>query len=296
MRIAFASYVGQPQGSRDDALALTALASDAETLTVPWDRPGFDWRAVDAVVLRSCWNYHLELPRFLAWISNLEALAVPVLNSPDLVRWNANKGYLRQLEAQGLEVVPTHWIEPGQGVDLAGTLDETGWPRTVIKPTVGASSHQTHVVEPKTAIAVASRLPQNGDHGGFLVQPFLDEIVEEGEWSLMFFGGRFSHAVVKRPRSGDFRVQSEFDGTAERREPDRDLVRQAQDVLECLSETPLYARVDGVDRSGSFVLMELELIEPQLFFGLADGAASRFAYRLREALAAPTRRRGEAGP
>jgi glutathione synthase/RimK-type ligase-like ATP-grasp enzyme len=196
------------------------------------------------------------------------------------VRWNADKHYLVDLAARGIVTVPTRIVsgDPSDGIDqVAGVATAEGWPRFVVKPTVSASGYETHaLVLPLDADARAA-IRRVTSLGETIVQPFIDEIPTDGELSLVFFDGVFSHAAIKRSRSGEFRVQTEHGGTVAPIDVVPALVAEAVKVIRSLDETPLYARVDGVGDERSFRLMELELIEPHVFLASAPGAADRFA-------------------
>jgi len=185
--------------------------------------------------------------------------------------------------------VPTIWVNASAG-EVAPSLDALiaaqGWQEgAVVKPAISATAHQTWLVAPQRASEQQARFEAllASSPSGVMVQPFLPEI-RDGEWSLVFLGGEFSHAVLKRPADGDFRVQHDFGGTVERLEPEAFLVEDARAVLHAAAratdtrvEEILYARVDGIVRDEALLLMELELIEPVLFFSHAPGAAARMA-------------------
>src|SRR6266540_1929930 len=201
-------------------------------------------------------------------LAELGLAAVPaVWNPPAILRWNSHKGYLRDLAARGVPVVPTRWLARGTPVELAQLLRDVGWSDAVVKPAVSASAHGTWRTSFETAGADQRRLDELLRSGDVMVQPFMSEVRDAGEWSILFLGGRFSHAVLKRPGAGagDYRVQLEFGGTAATMVPPDTLLADAEAVMAAVPGDPLYARVDGVERDGRLVLMELELIEPHLF-------------------------------
>ena len=185
--------------------------------------------------------------------------------------------YQRHLAARGVATVPTVWLERGADADLGGLLAERGWAEAVVKPAISASARETWVTSPSSGRTDQGRFRALLLAGDALVQPVVPEVRRTGEWSLIFLGGAFSHAMLKRPREGDFRVQEELGGSALREEPSPALVQQARQALAAAPAPCLYARVDGVERDGRLVLMELELIEPVLYFGADPGAADRFA-------------------
>jgi glutathione synthase/RimK-type ligase-like ATP-grasp enzyme len=288
-RIALATGARYPKLPPDERLILPALSRlgiSAEPAV--WDEAGVEWAAFDAVVIRSCWDYHLKAEAFLSWLERLERLCVPVLNRPGLLRWNADKRYLLDLAARGLPIVPTHVLPRGtlgaRGA-LLRALDQLGADDAVVKPAVSASAHGTWRTSRATAADDGARLAALLTQRDVLVQPFVSAVAQSGEWSVICFGGAPSHAVLKRPAPGDWRVQGELGGTAESRPAPAPLLSRAARVLEAAgAEASVYARVDGCVLDDTFVLMELELIEPQLYLDLEPAAPDRFARAIVEAL------------
>ena len=251
----------------DDQLAETAMAEIGWRVEhVPWRQGG--WERYEAAVIRSTWDYHKHPEEFLAALEQIGRAGVRLANPLEVVRWNARKTYLRDLEARGLPVVPTLW-NPRPDESL---FDELGTDEIVIKPVVSASAFHTYRLRrgDEMEAAVADR--------EVMVQPFLRSIVEEGEYSLFFFGGELSHAVLKSPKAEDFRVQEEHGGLIRRVDPPAALVDLGHRIVESLPAPTLYARVDlaRLD-SGEYALMELELIEPSLYFRTDPESPRRFA-------------------
>jgi hypothetical protein len=201
---------------------------------------------------------------------------VPMWNPHTLVRWNANKTYLRDLDAKGIAVVPTIWPEADERTTLRDQMRELGWTKAVVKPRVSATAHRTHLVTVENADAAQAFFDELRDGPGVMVQKFMDSIVEDGEWSLLFFDGHFSHAVLKKPAPGDFRVQNDFGGTDILADPPAFVLQSSATILQVVEPT-LYARVDGVVEDKNFLLMELELIEPMLFLSSHPAAPVTFA-------------------
>jgi glutathione synthase/RimK-type ligase-like ATP-grasp enzyme len=276
--VALATYSGCPKLSADDQLVIPHLRDfDIEAKAVVWDGQETDWSEFDQVIIRSCWDYHLRLPEFLAWIAVLESRDVDLQNNGALVRWNADKHYLRQLEQCGISIPETHWLGEHEEAALSGILAAHGWDSAVVKPTVSATAHGTRLVGRDTNEIL---------RGPAMVQKFMPEIETQGESSFIFFHGEFSHAVCKLPATGDFRVQTQFGGSVREAAPSRSLIDAATEVLRDVEYENLYARVDGLEHEGKFVLMELELIEPDLFLGLGR-AAFRFAQSIALSLDGP---------
>jgi len=285
-RIALATSAKLPTLNDDDRLLIPALAQlGLGAVPAVWDSPEMCWEEFQSVVVRSCWDYHHRLEEFLAWVTRLERAGVPMWNPPAVLRWNGHKGYLRDLAARGVPIVPTRWLERGTPVGLARLLRDAAWSDAVVKPAVSASAHGTWRTSGETAGVDQRRLDEQLRAGDVMVQPFMREVPDTGEWSIVFLGGRFSHAVLKRPGAGDYRVQWEFGGTAVTMAPSGRLLADAEAVMAAVPGDPMYARVDGVGREGRLVLMELELIEPHLFLGWDNGAAGRLAGGLRAVLA-----------
>src|SRR5688500_11670179 len=234
----------------DDKLAEAPLVELGWAVEhVPWCQTG-GWERYEAVVIRSTWDYHKHPEEFLAVLEEIGRSGSLLANPVELVRWNARKTYLRDLEARGLPVVPTVWDR-----SLFGELDAD---EIVIKPVISASAFHTYRLRRDGRWSSEMEAAFAGRE--VMAQPFLRSIVEEGEYSLFYFGGEPSHAVLKSPKEADFRVQEEHGGLIEPIKPPAFLAELGQRIVESLPIPPLYARVDlaRLD-SGSYALMELEL-------------------------------------
>lgn len=238
---------------------------------VPWDK-------YEAAVIRTTWDYHKEPDSFLRALETIDASAALLINPLELVRWNLHKSYLRRLEARGVRIVATRW---GQGLEhgtLHGIFDSLQTDEIVIKPAIGASADDTFLVHRDAVSSFSDDIVDSFREREFLAQPFVQSIVDEGEYSLFYFGGEYSHTILKRPKKRDFRVQEEHGGEISAVGVDEKLIARGRELLEYLPVEPLYARVDYVhDAEGEIALMELELIEPALYFRNAPMAATRFA-------------------
>jgi glutathione synthase/RimK-type ligase-like ATP-grasp enzyme len=279
--VALVTYAELPDLTDDDRLLADALVRrGARVEAVVWSDPNMDWTAFDSIVVRSCWDYFHRPDEFFAWLARLEHERAHVLNPAPLLRWNARKSYLRDLESRDVAIVPTAWLARGARPSLATIRRDTGWSELVIKPAISGSAHDTWRSVAGDEQDDDARLREMTSRGEVLVQPLLAEISASGEWSVVFLDGVYSHAVLKRARAGDFRVQIEHGGTFDAVEPPADLIEQAALALRAAplnGERALYARVDGCVVDGRFVLMELELIEPVLFLGTSVNAATRLA-------------------
>lgn len=277
-RVALATCRKFSQLTADDqALAARLLEQGVDARALVWNDP--DQRVGDAtsVIIRSCWDYHFSPREFLRWLDGLEHRGIRVHNPARTIRWNHDKTYLHQCEAAGLLIPPTASFEAGIHANLADLMQQREWTRAVVKPTVSATSWQTSLVSREEAVDFQPIFEALLRAGGVMVQRFIPEVQEQGEWSFIFFSRRFSHAVLKRAKSGDFRVQEQFGGVVHwDAAPPAGLIAQAEAVIGLVEGPLLFARVDGVEIEGRLYLMELELIEPALFLQ-APQATERFA-------------------
>lgn len=252
-----------------------------EVDTVSWRQASMPWSTWEAVIIRSTWDYHEDPDAFLRALADIERSGTPLHNPLALVRWNLHKGYLRDLAARGIATVPTLWRERLRSGELAALLQETGADEMVVKPVVGASAKGAFRVDREVVRAGAHEIERFYADRALMAQPFVASVTGEGEFSLFYFDGAHSHTILKTPKPADFRVQEEHGGHI-RAVPTEDALLVAGDVvMRALGDAPLYARADFVrDADGRFLLMELELIEPSLYFRTEAGAAARFARAL----------------
>lgn len=261
--------------TEDDCAVVEPLrARSIQTLPLIWDDPGA--RApddLDMVVIRSCWNYHLKSGEFLSWARSIENL----WNPSAVIEWNHDKHYLQELALRGIRVAPSVWVKKNESASLDQILRTERWEIAVVKPTISATAFQTWIVSVDQAEQHQHRMDLMLRDSGVLVQRLLPEIYNIGEWSFLFFNGKYSHAVLKHARPGEFRVQEEYGGRIEPATPPPLLLKQAEQWIEMLKFEVLYARLDAVEVEGALVLMELELIEPALFLKSDPRAPERFA-------------------
>jgi len=277
-KIAFVTCSTKPDFAVDDLRVVASLkSSGAEVHPLPWDDDDVKWKTFDLVVLRSCWNYQLHPEKFERWITQLEREKVNLVNSGKTARWNLHKGYLKDLCQKGIHTPETVWVPHGSTCNLSSLINTRQWSKAVVKPAISANALNTFVVSISNAAQEQAKFDAIVAKADMLIQKFVPEVQEHGEWSLIFFNKEFSHAVIKRPASKDFRVQHDFGGTATPAEPPSFVLQQANTILDLIEEPLLFARVDGVVSEDKFLLMELELIEPVLFLEKDNGAASAFA-------------------
>lgn len=277
-RVSFVTHDEWPNLTPDDNRAAEVLRGrGVEVVAALWDDPAIDWIAFDAVVLRSTWDYHKRIEEFKAWLDKLEAAGAPVWNPVSVVLWNMDKNYLRQLGEAGSSTAPSAWFRTGEDANLAELMQVRAWSKVVMKPIVSAAAENTYSTATTDIATVQIKITELLRTGGVVVQEFMPEVQEQGEWSMIFFDKQFSHAVLKKPAEGDFRSQRLYGGTTEAAFPSDSLIEQAKDLVDQVKERLLYARVDGIVRDNKLYLMEFELIEPFLFLEYGEGAKERFA-------------------
>lgn len=280
-RICFVTCWTWPQVSESDRLVQQALEARGATVEArAWNAPEADWDGFDAIVLRSNWDYHFDPDAFLGWLDRLERAGARIWNPPALVRWNLTKAYLLELARAGVPTVATVILEDETRAGLEAVMAARGWSRVVMKPVISASAHDTRLVSSATIDEAVAALAAGAIRRPVLVQPFVVEIQTRGEWSLVFIDAELTHAVLKRPAAGEFRVQPRLGGTVETPPPPDGVRAVARMALDALPVPPLYARIDGVETAAGFQIMEVEVNEPGLFFPHAPAAAQRFAEAL----------------
>lgn len=262
----------------DDRLVTQALAAcGVESERVSWSRPDVEWSSYDAAVLRTTWDYFDRFPEFSRWLTHV-ADHTRLLNPPALVRWNVDKHYLRDLQTHGVHTVPTVFVERHDPTPLAELLRTHGLDEAVLKPAVSGAARHTYRVSPSTAADHEAILAERLREEAMLLQPFQHAIVEHGETTLVVIDGRVTHALRKVAKPGDFRVQDDHGGTVHPHEPTPDEVAFAEQAIAACDPTPLYGRVDMVRTGdGRLAVMELELVEPELWFRRQPAAAQRLA-------------------
>lgn len=269
------TLAGEQLGRYRQAFARTGLALTAR----PWTEGQGDGDAALALLV---WGYHCDVAAWEAMLACWPAHR-PLFNTPALLRWNARKTYLAELEAAGVAVVPT-WFGRADAESVAAAFERFGCDELVVKPQVSAGSDRTVRVRRGDLI---------GSLEDAMIQPFLPAVSGEGELSLFYIGGALSHSIRKVAAANDFRVQPQFGGANSRWDADAGALALGEAALAACPEAPLYARIDMIRMSdGRLALMELEAIEPDLYLEHGDGAAERLAEAVIGALACPERRSG----
>lgn len=246
-----------------------------------WDDPLVDWKKYDIALLKTPWDYHQKFDQFKLWLEKIESLNVKLINDYHTVRWNMDKHYLLEIAAAGFKIIPSIFLERGWKEELEPLFDKLASELIILKPCVSGGSKNTIVLNKSNALADKETVLNLVAIEDFIVQPLMSQITE-GEWSFIFFNGKYSHAIIKKPKSGDFRVQQTFGGIIQAAMPDRLYIEKAERYIARFGSDTLYARVDGLIIEGVFVLMELEFVEPFLYLSYHPDALGNYYGALKE--------------
>ena len=249
-----------------------------------WDDPLVEWEKYDVALLKTPWDYHQKFGQFKLWLDKIESLNIKLFNNYRIVRWNMDKHYLLEIASSGFDIIPSIFLEQGWNEELIPLFEKLGSDKIIIKPCVSGGSRNTIVLDKNSAIEDKDRVLALVLEGDFIVQPLMPQI-QEGEWSFIFFDGKYSHSIIKRPKAGDFRVQQIFGGTIEIASPDQQHIDNAASYVSKFAKDALYTRVDGLMVDGNFVLMEIELVEPFLYLSYHPDAPERYFQSLIKHLA-----------
>lgn len=245
---------------------------------ISWRNKQIDWNRFDAVIIRSPWDYQQDPEAFFEVLKEIDQSSALLENDIDLVEWNIDKTYLRDLEQQGVEIVPSLWRNSFDKQERDSFFEAFSTDEIIIKPTISAGAEDTFRLKKTEETEYIEQLTATFSNRPFMVQPFMRDIVSEGEFSLFYFGDTYSHTILKTPKESDFRVQEEHGGRLQKVEAGEQLLALGDQILTLISPDPLYTRIDLVRTdNNTFALMELELIEPSLYFNMDPESAERFA-------------------
>lgn len=246
-----------------------------EAEPVIWNDPAVDWDQFDIALIRSTWDYLDERAQFLKVLSEVDASNCKLFNPLAAIRWNIDKHYLFDLEKWGVPIIPTLLASDFDVDRLSGLMTENRSGSVILKPTVGLGGSHSHRVPFHELKDTLEKLEIAHPQQEYLVQPYLEEVVTEGEWSFIYFNRQLSHVLLKKPAPGDYRVQGIYGGTVQAIEPSKEDIQQAEDVMQKILFDILYARLDFVRAGGRLSIMEVELIEPIFSFNLVPESTSR---------------------
>ncbi|MEP2024257.1 MAG: hypothetical protein ABJH98_12450 [Reichenbachiella sp.] len=240
-----------------------------------WDNPEFDWTSTKCVIIRTTWDIYDDgkFEQFQSWLERVKD-QTHLINDYETIQWNIDKHYLQDLDARGIKTPPTLFIPKGETKTLEELVSASGWESPILKPAISGGGRHTYKLDNNNLTEVASTFSELIKVESMLLQEFQQNVVEKGELTLMVFDGKYSHAVLKKAKAGDFRVQDDFGGTVHDYEPSSEEIAFAERVVSVCDPVPLQARVDFIwDNEGDLCVSELELIEPELWFRNKKGSA-----------------------
>jgi len=282
MKIGLLTCQRLPDLTPADQLLIPELAKhNIAAEAVIWDHPDVIWTDFDYLIFRNTWDYYEKEFQFNLWLSTIKKLGIKTLNSIDIIEQNKHKFYLREMQNQNITIIPTVFIEKTNDLSLAEIIP-SHWKKAVIKPAFSAGSYLTEVFEVANMEEINQKYKTIASEKDLLLQEFKPEIETEGEMSLIFFNKNFSHAVNKKPKAGDFRIQVQFGGIYAAVRPSAEVIQQAQSIVNTFPNDLLYARVDGIIINNKIQLMEVECIEPDLYFNYSEGSLHRFVNAILE--------------
>ena len=267
----------------EDSLVQNALEKlKLRVHRLSWDDSNFDWSSTHYVLFRTTWDYFDRFDEFSVWL-NLISQKTNLLNSKAIIHWNIDKHYIKDLENKGIHCTPTLFIEKGSHRTLAELHEQTNWGNMVLKPVISGAARHTYKLDPQNLHLYESIFKELIHNEGFMLQPFQNNIVDNGELSLILIDGKFTHAVLKIAKKGDFRVQDDFGGTVHKYKPTLEEIEFAETAVKACETMPIYARVDMfTDNDGQLALSELELIEPELWFRNNPDSADKLAVAVKK--------------
>ena len=269
----------------EDRLVYHALEElGLKTLRLAWDDMFFDWSTTKTILFRTTWDYFDRFDEFSKWLE-LVSKKTSLLNSEAIIRWNIDKHYLLDLQNNGIHIAESHFIEQGSKVSLKQLHDILDWNETVLKPCISGAARHTYKLNLDNLEAHEAVFQELIAQEAMMLQPFQHNIVSKGEVSMMVFNGQYSHAILKKAKAGDFRVQDDFGGSVHNYEPSEEEIAFAEAAIQACIEAPIYARVDIFEANNAKIaLSELELIEPELWFRNHPKAAKLLAQGIKERL------------
>ncbi len=268
-------------GWKEDHYLLKALEElGHRVIRKSWADPEFDWSSCSYAIFRTTWDYFGRFAEWQTWLKKAHA-QTSFINPYPLVAWNMDKHYLGELQQKGIRIPETRYIEKGEQVSLKALHEQMGWQDTILKPCIAGSARHTYRLNPENLIDYETIFSQLIAEEAMMLQPFQHHILTQGEVSIMVIGGKFTHAVIKQAKDGDFRVQSDYGGSYSLHKPTREEIDFAEKAIAVLEQLPAYARVDIIrDNENRLALIEIELIEPELWFRLYPAAATALAEHL----------------
>lgn len=267
----------------EDNYVLQSLEKQGlKVIRLSWDDANFDWSSTKFILFRTTWDYSERFSEFSKWLEKVSQQAI-LLNSEAIIRWNLDKHYLLDLQKNGVHICESYFIEKGASKTLEELSAQYNLQEFVIKPCISGGSRHTYKINSENIAAHEAIFSELISQEAMIMQPFQHNIVEKGEVSYMVVNGKFTHAVLKKAKSGDFRVQDDFGGSVHEYTPTQQEITFAEKAVQACFEPPIYARVDAfIDNNNQLALAELELVEPELWFRNHPKAADELANGIKE--------------
>lgn len=268
---------------KEDGLLIEALNNlGLKTIKKDWNDSKFNWNSTKTAVFRSTWDYFDKFSIFQNWLSQVQNKCA-LINSYEQIKWNLDKHYLQDLKNWGLPIPKSVFINKMSSTKLKDIATNMEWNHIVVKPTISGAAKNTFQLKDQEIENFQTKWIHLTNKEDFIVQEFQKNIIKSGEVAVMLFGGKYSHAVLKKAKKGDFRVQDDFGGTVETITPSKEIIDLAEKAIKKLKPTPLYCRVDVIiNNQNKAVIIELELIEPELWFRFKITAADKLAMYIKE--------------
>lgn len=262
----------------EDQMVVDALESKGlKVIRVDWSNQQFDWTSVKTAIFRTTWDYFDRFDEFMQWLQSVKD-HLEFINPIDLVLWNLDKHYLLDLQKKGISIPETYFVERGSILSLKEVVSGKSWDDFILKPAVSGAARHTYKINKGNIDQYEQVFKDLVAAESMLIQPFLTSVLSEGEVALMYFGRKYSHAIRKIAKPGDFRVQDDFGGTVHHYTPTQQEIALGEEAILACDPQPVYARVDLInDNNGQAAISELELIEPELWFRFKPEAANALA-------------------
>ena len=267
----------------EDQLVFDALQKeDLQVERKSWSDPTFDWNTTKYVMFRSTWDYFDRYDEFSIWLKNVSTKTT-LLNSANIINWNIDKHYLIDLKEKRIHICESYFIEKGTTTTLSELHKQLGWEKTVLKPCISGAARHTYKLDLSTLEKHENIFQELIANEAMMLQPFQEKIMTKGEFSFVVINGKYSHAVLKIAKPGDFRVQDDFGGTVHNHEATEEQIYFAENAVKACIELPMYARVDVIiDNNNKLAISELELIEPELWFRNHPDASTNLAKEIKK--------------
>lgn len=262
----------------EDKILQEALEAEGlSTKRVAWDDPSFNWESTTYILFRAIWDYFERFEEFERWLHDVKEKTT-LLNATEIIYWNIDKHYLKDLQEKEVHVAPTRFIAINETITLKELFKETGWETAVLKPCISGAGMDTYKIKATEAEVFEATFQKLIKEKTMMLQPFLKSIQEKGEISLMVMDGQFTHAILKKAKAGEFRVQDDHGGTVHHYTPTQEEIIFAEKAVAACEHFPIYARVDIIeDNHQKLSIAELELVEPELWFRFNNNAANVLA-------------------